>query len=76
MLKKEFLLDYLEFYRSKIIPDLIKKFNYKNVMQAPKLEKICINVGVGAAVADPKLIDVTVNEIMSNNWSKTYSCKS
>ncbi|MBL7127723.1 MAG: 50S ribosomal protein L5 [Ignavibacteria bacterium] len=55
----------LEFYRSKIIPDLIKKFNYKNKMQAPKLEKICINVGVGAAVADPKLIDVTVNEIMA-----------
>lgn len=55
----------LEFYRSKIIPDLRKKFNYKNIMQAPKLEKICINVGVGAAVADPKLIDVTVNEIMA-----------
>jgi large subunit ribosomal protein L5 len=55
----------LEFYRSKIIPDMIKKFNYKNNMQAPKLEKICINVGVGAAVADPKLIDVTVNEIMA-----------
>ncbi len=55
----------LEFFRNKIVPDLIKKFNYKNKMQVPKLEKICINVGVGAAVADPKLIDVTVNEIMA-----------
>ena len=55
----------LEFYRSKIIPELVKKFNYKNKMQAPKLEKICINVGVGAAVADPKLIDVTVDEVMA-----------
>lgn len=55
----------LEFYRSKIVPELVKKFDYGNKMQAPKLEKICINVGVGDAVADPKLIDVTVNEIMA-----------
>ena len=55
----------LEFYRSKIVPELVKKFNYKNKMQAPKLEKICVNVGVGAAVADPKLIDVTVDEVMA-----------
>jgi large subunit ribosomal protein L5 len=53
----------LEQYNTKIIPELIKKFNYKNKMQAPKLDKICINVGVGAAVNDPKLIDVTVKEI-------------
>ncbi len=50
-------------YREKVIPELIKKFNYKNVMQAPKLEKININVGVGAATADPKLIETTVKEI-------------
>jgi len=55
----------LEFYRSKIVPELVKKFSYRNKMQAPKLEKICINVGVGDAVAEPKLIDVTVNEIMA-----------
>jgi large subunit ribosomal protein L5 len=55
----------LEFYRSKIAPELVKKFGYGNKMQAPKLEKICINAGVGEAVADPKLIDVTVNEIMA-----------
>lgn len=55
----------LEFYRSKIVPELVKKFDYGNKMQAPKLEKICINVGVGDAVAEPKLIDVTVNEIMA-----------
>ncbi|MFA5404166.1 MAG: 50S ribosomal protein L5 [Ignavibacteria bacterium] len=53
----------LDHYRTKIIPELIKKFNYKNTMQAPKLSKICLNVGVGAAVADPKIIDVTVKEI-------------
>jgi large subunit ribosomal protein L5 len=53
----------LELYRTKIVPELIKKFNYKNSMQAPKLSKICLNVGVGAAVADPKLIENTVKEI-------------
>jgi large subunit ribosomal protein L5 len=52
-----------EHYKSKIVPELIKKFNYKNTMQAPKLNKICLNVGVGAAVADPKIIDNTVKEI-------------
>lgn len=53
----------LEFYRTKIVPELIKKFNYKNTMQAPKLSKICLNVGVGAAVVDPKIIENTVKEI-------------
>ncbi|MBL8008076.1 MAG: 50S ribosomal protein L5 [Ignavibacteria bacterium] len=50
-------------YREKIVPELKKKFNYKNVMEAPKLQKISINVGVGAATQDAKLIDTTVKEI-------------
>lgn len=52
-----------ERYTEKIVPELVKKFNYKSKMQAPKLEKICINVGVGDAVTDSKLIDKTVEEI-------------
>ncbi len=52
-----------EHYREKVVPELMKKFNYKNTMQAPRLEKICINVGVGDAVNDPKLIEKTVEEI-------------
>lgn len=52
----------LEFYRTKIVPELIKKFGYKNPMQAPKLTKIVLNSGVGAAVVDPKLIDLTVKD--------------
>jgi large subunit ribosomal protein L5 len=55
----------LEHYRTKIIPEMIKKFGYNNVMKVPKLNKICVNVGVGAAVADPKLIETTVKEIES-----------
>lgn len=52
----------LEFYRTKIVPELIKKYGYKNPMQAPKLTKIVLNSGVGAAVVDPKLIDSTVKD--------------
>ena len=53
----------LKHYRDKVVPELMKKFNFKNVMQAPKLQKININVGVGAATADAKLIETTVKEI-------------
>jgi len=50
-------------FKEKVIPEMKKKFNYKNVMQTPKLEKISINVGVGAATQDAKLIDTTVKEL-------------
>ena len=53
----------LSHYREKVVPELQKKFNYKNVMEAPKLQKISINVGVGMATQDPKLIDTTVKEL-------------
>lgn len=53
----------LKHYREKVVPELMKKFGFKNVMQAPKLQKININVGVGAATADAKLIETTVKEI-------------
>jgi large subunit ribosomal protein L5 len=53
----------LELYRTKIVPELIKKFGYNNVMQAPKLLKIVINSGAGAAVQDPKIIDGIVKDI-------------
>ncbi|TAG12952.1 MAG: 50S ribosomal protein L5 [Sphingobacteriia bacterium] len=50
-------------YSKDVIPALMKKFSYKTVMQAPKLEKICINRGVNGAVTDKKLIDVAVEEL-------------
>ena len=52
-----------EKYQTEIIPSLKEKFQYKSVMQVPKMEKICINKGVGAAVADKKLVDVAIEEI-------------
>ncbi len=50
-------------YSKEVVPALMKKFAYKTVMQAPKLEKICINRGVNGAVTDKKLIDVAVEEL-------------
>jgi len=50
-------------YHKEVISALMDKFKYKSVMQVPRLEKICVNRGVGEAVADKKLIDVSVNEI-------------
>jgi large subunit ribosomal protein L5 len=45
-------------YQEEIIPALMKEFDYKTVMQVPKLEKIILNQGVGSAIADKKIIEV------------------
>ena len=50
-------------YTKDVVPALMKKFAYKTIMQAPKLEKICINRGVNGAVTDKKLIDIAVEEL-------------
>lgn len=50
-------------YLTEIVPALKDKFQYKSIMQVPKIEKIAINKGIGAAVADKKLIDVGVDEL-------------
>ncbi|MDH7577513.1 MAG: 50S ribosomal protein L5 [Bacillota bacterium] len=52
-----------ERYRSEIIPQLMKRFNYKNVMEAPKLEKVVINMGVGEAIQNPKALEAAVNDL-------------
>jgi large subunit ribosomal protein L5 len=43
-------------YKNEVVPALMKKFGYKSIMQAPKLEKICLNRGVNGAVTDKKLL--------------------
>jgi large subunit ribosomal protein L5 len=52
-----------EFYREKVVPDLVKKFGYKSVMQAPRLTKITLNMGVSEAVADKKVMDHAVGDL-------------
>ena len=50
-------------YQERIIPLLMKEFNYKSIMQVPRLEKIVLNQGLGAAVADKKVIDTAIAEM-------------
>jgi large subunit ribosomal protein L5 len=50
-------------YRKEVVPALMKKFGYSSVMQAPRLEKICLNRGVNGAVADKKLVEIAVEEL-------------
>jgi len=52
-----------EFYRETVVPDLIKKFGYKTVMQVPRLTKITLNMGVGEATADKKILDNAVGDL-------------
>ena len=52
-----------EKYKEEILPQLMEKFDYNNVMEAPELEKIVVNVGLGDAKEDTKLLDTVVDEI-------------
>ena len=50
-------------YQKEVVPALMEQFNYTTVMQAPRLEKICINQGIGDATGDKKLVDNAANEL-------------
>ena len=63
-------------YSKEIVPALKEKFSYKSIMEVPKIEKICINKGMGVAVSDKKLIDVALEEITSITGQKAVSTKS
>ena len=52
-----------ERFVKEVVPSLKEKFQYKSIMQVPKITKIVINKGVGAAVSDKKLIDIAIEEI-------------
>lgn len=60
-------------YRERIMDALTKEFGYKNIMQVPKLEKIVISKGVGAAIADKKLIEYAVDELTQITGQKAVS---
>jgi large subunit ribosomal protein L5 len=63
-------------YKKEVIPLLMKRFQYKSVMQVPKLEKISINSGVGIATQDPKILDTTVKELEAITGQKVAVTKS
>jgi large subunit ribosomal protein L5 len=65
-----------EKYIKEVAPSLMEKFQYKSVMQVPKIEKICINKGMGAAVADKKIIDTGLEELTTISGQKAVATKS
>jgi large subunit ribosomal protein L5 len=59
-------------YRQNVVPELQKKFGYKNVMQVPKIVKITLNMGVGEAMADKKIMDFAVGDMTKISGQKPY----
>lgn len=59
-----------DIYKTNIVPALMKTLDYKNIMQVPRLEKIIVNMGVGAAVTDPKVLEEALKELESITGQK------
>ncbi|MBQ2791597.1 MAG: 50S ribosomal protein L5 [Oscillospiraceae bacterium] len=64
-----------DYYVKDVAPALMKKFNYKSVMQIPKLEKIVVNVGAGEARDNPKVIDAILADLGKITGQKAIPCK-
>jgi large subunit ribosomal protein L5 len=64
-----------EVYQEKAVPALMKRFNYKNKMEVPKLEKIVINMGLGEAIQNIKILDSAVQEISQITGQKPVITK-
>ena len=64
-----------ETYKNEIVPALIKKFGYKNIMEVPKLEKIVVNMGVGEAKENAKLLDSAVADMETITGQKAVITK-
>ncbi len=60
-------------YLQEVVPALKNRFQYKSIMQVPKLTKVVINKGIGAAVADKKLVDVGVDELTTISGQKAVA---
>lgn len=63
-------------YESEVTDALVKQFNYKNKMQVPKLDKICVNIGIGEYVQTPKILDAVVRDITTITAQKPIVVKS
>ncbi len=66
---------YMSFYENEVRPALVRKFKYKNVMQVPKLEKIVINMGLGEAIQNIKVLDTAAGDIMLISGQKPVITK-
>ena len=70
VLPKNYVVALKKKYKEEIAPKLMKDFGYKSIMQVPRLEKIVVNQGIGAAVADKKLIEVAQSELSTITGQK------
>jgi large subunit ribosomal protein L5 len=61
-----------ELYRKEILPTLMREFNYSNVMQVPKLNKIVVNIGVGEAIGNAKAMDAVVKDLTTITGQKPF----
>ncbi len=64
-----------EYYRETVVPKLREKFGYQNPLEVPRLEKICVNMGLGAAVQEPKLIDEALEELAIITGQRPKVCR-
>jgi len=64
-----------DFYKDKVVPDLLKQFGYKSIMEVPRIEKITLNMGVGEAVADKKVMDHAVSDMQKLSGQKPVVTK-
>src|SRR5688572_28260176 len=63
------------YYKDKVVPELMQKFGYKTVMQVPRLRKITVNMGVGEATGDKKILDNAVADMQKIAWQKPVVTK-
>lgn len=68
-------MDLRERYHNIVKAKLLERFNYKNIHQVPKIEKICVNMGLGEAVANPKIIDQALVELAQITGQRPKICK-
>lgn len=64
-----------EYYLNEVRPRLMKKFNYKNIHEVPKIDKICVNMGLGEATINPKIIDQALIELAQITGQKPKICR-
>ncbi|MBI2689572.1 MAG: 50S ribosomal protein L5 [Acidobacteria bacterium] len=64
-----------EHYTKTVLPALMKEFGYKNIMAVPKIQKISLNIGLGEATGNPKLMDGAVNELGQIAGQRPVVCK-
>jgi len=64
-----------DYYINEVRPKLMEKFNYKNIHEVPKIEKICVNMGLGEATVNPKIIDQALVELAQITGQKPKVCR-